>query len=215
MMRLGAALLILLAGLGLGFYGGAEGAGWLPAAAQRWLGGGTDVTSVAQSSLEAVRAQSRLNVFAARFTVAVTSRQSRFGLEGRKTMIVPGLVRYELDLARMQADDLRWDEASRTLLVTVPDVEISAPQVDHRGVQEYSDGRMLFALTDAESALDAANREKIEEALTAQARAPTMVRLARDAAAMAAERMFLLPLRGAGVDARIEVRFEHEAAAAS
>jgi hypothetical protein len=174
----------------------------------------TDVTSIAAASLEAVQAQNRLTAFAARFTVAVTSEAQRLGLSARKTMIVPGLVRYELDWAKVQASDLAWDAGARRLSVTLPPVEISEPAVDMARIQEYEDGRLLMALGNAERTLDVANRAKLREALFKEARAPTLVKLARDATRAAVERTFELPLTAAGVDADVVVRFRDEAAQA-
>jgi hypothetical protein len=171
----------------------------------------TDISSIAQSSLQAVQAQNRLTAFAARFTVAVTSEAQRLGLSARKTIIVPGLVRYELDWAKVQASDLTWDAEAKQLSVTLPPIEISEPAVELSQIQEYEDGRLLMALGNAEKSLDAANRAKLREALLKEARAPTLVKLAREATRAAVERTFELPLTAAGVDADVVVRFRDEA----
>lgn len=170
-----------------------------------------DISSIAQSSLQAVQAQNRLTAFAARFTVAVTSEAQRLGLSARKTMIVPGLVRYELDWAKVEPSDLSWDAAAKRLSVSLPPIEISEPAVDLSGLQEYEDGRLLMALGNAEKSLDAANRAKLREALLKEARAPVLVKLAREATRAAVERTFELPLTAAGVDADVVVRFRDEA----
>jgi len=170
-----------------------------------------DVRSIAQANLLAVQAQNRLTAFAARFTVAVTSQTERLGLSARKTMIVPGLVRYELDWAKLQPSDLAWNGATRTLTVQLPPVEVSEPAVDLARIQEYEDGRLLMALGNAEQALDAANRAKMRQALLREANAPILQRLARDATRAAVERTFELPLTAAGVDADVVVRFRDEA----
>jgi hypothetical protein len=199
--RLGLAVLALAAGLVLGAL----------AVLQLRTEPATDVASIAQANLQAVQAQNRLTAFAARFTVAVTSEAQRLGLSARKTLIVPGLVRYELDWTKVQPGDLAWDAAAKRLLVTLPPVEISEPAVDLAKLQEYEDGRLLMALGNAERALDAANRAKLREALQKEARAPTLVKLARDATRAAVERTFELPLTAAGVDADVVVRFRDEA----
>jgi hypothetical protein len=217
--KLLSALLLLAAGAMLGVgavgYGAREGSAWLSGVAGGLFGTKPDVQSIASSSLDAVRTQSRLTAFVARFTVAVTSSQERFGLSARKTMIVPGIARYELDLAKLGPDSLRWSEADRTLAVTIPDIEVAAPQVDGARVQEYREGRLLLSLTDAEKALDHANRTKVNEALAAEARSPTLRRMAREATRSSVEQMFSLPLAAAGVEARVQVRFADEAAASS
>jgi len=201
MRRLGLAVIALLVGLALGAL----------AVVQWRREPETDVASIAQANLQAVQAQNRLTAFAARFTVAVTSEAQRLGLSARKTIIVPGLVRYELDWTKLQPNDLVWDAQSGRLQVTLPPIEVSEPAVDLSKLQEYEDGRLLMVLGNAERVLDAANRAKLREALQNEARAPTLTKLARDATRAAVERTFELPLTAAGVDADVVVRFRDEA----
>lgn len=169
-----------------------------------------DPETIASASLQGLREQNRLSAFAARFVAVVTSEQSRLGLTARKTMIMPGMVRYEVDLSKLEQDDVTWNEATRTLSVTLPPVEISGPQVDLGAIREYDGGGLLMKLTDAESALDRANRARGQQELLAQARQPVPMRLAEDATRRAIESSFAMPLRAVGVDATVEVRFGHE-----
>jgi hypothetical protein len=198
--------ILILAVLALGawalVYGGLRS--WMRTA---WF---ADPTSVARASLEAVREQNRLTPFAARFVAVVTSEQSRFGFSARKTLIMPGMVRYEVDLARLQQRDLRWDGATSTLSVTLPPIEIAGPDVDLAATKEYGEGGVLMALTDAEKQLDAANRKAGQTELLAQARGETPMRLAREAARSAIQRSFAMPLRAAGIAATVTVRFADE-----
>ena len=178
-----------------------------------FFGRGPDPETIATASLQSVREQARLTPFVARYVAVVTSTQSRFGLNAQKTMILPGTVRYELDLAKLQRDDLDWDEATKTLNVTLPPVEIAGPEIDLAQVQEYSGGGVLMSLTNAEAALDSANQQRGTQSLLEQARAPTPMRLARNAARAAVERSFAMPLRAAGVEAQVVARFPDEAGA--
>lgn len=175
------------------------------------FGRGPDPESIATASLQSVREQARLTPFVARFVSVVTSTQSRFGLSAQKTLILPGTVRYELDLARLQQDDIAWDAATNTLEVTLPPIELSGPDVDLNQVQEYSGGGVLLSLTNAEQRLDAANRERATQSLLQQARGPAPMRLAREAARKAVERSFAMPLRAAGIEADVVARFADEA----
>lgn len=172
----------------------------------------SDPTTVARASLQAMQAQNRLTPFAARFVAVVTSEQRRWPFSTRKTLIMPGLVRYELDLAALRERDLAWDGASRTLRVTLPTIAPVGPDVDWAAVQEFGDGGVLVHFTDAEKILDAANRSAAQKELLAQARAPLPMRLARDAARTAIAHNFELPLKAAGVDATVTVRFADEPA---
>ena len=157
-----------------------------------------------------MREQARLTPFAARFVSVVTTSQSRLGLRTEKTLIMPGTVRYEVDLARLRQRDLSWDDSTDTLTVNLPALEISEPQVDLAEIREYGQGGVLMALTGGEQELDAANRARGRLELMRQAREPMPMRLARDAARRAVERSFAMPMRAAGIEANVIVRFPED-----
>lgn len=169
-----------------------------------------DPVTIASASLQGLREQNRLSAFAARFVSVTTSTQSQFGLSTQKTLIMPGMVRYEVDLARLRDRDVAWDARSRTLAVTLPPVEIDGPQIDLTQIREYGSGGILSTLTDADARLDSANRKAGQAELVRQAREPMPIGLARDATRRAVERSFAMPLRAAGIDAAVKVRFADE-----
>ena len=169
-----------------------------------------DPTTIARASLDGLREQNRLSAFAARYVAVVTSRQSQLGFSTERTLIMPGMVRYEVDLGKLRQQDVRWDAGNRTLSVTLPPVEVDGPQVDLAAIREYGSGGVLTTFTDAEQRLDAANRTAGQVELMRQARAPSPMKLARDATRRAVERSFAMPLRAAGVDATVKVHFSDE-----
>ncbi len=171
---------------------------------------GPDVETLANASLESLRAQNRLSVFAARFVAVVTSTQTRLGLSTQKTLILPGTVEYQLDMSRLSARDVAWDAPQATLTVTLPPLVLSGPQIDLTQIRDYGDHGLLATFTNAPKALDAANRAAGQAALLKQAGAPVPMRLARDAARRAVTSNFALPLRAAGLKARVVVRFADE-----
>lgn len=179
---------------------------------QRYVAGRLtpDPTTIASASLEGLREQNRLSAFAARFVAVVTSRQSQLGLSAEKTLIMPGLVRYEVNMGKLTQRDVTWDATTRTLGVRLPPVEVDGPQVDLAAIREYGTGGVLTALTDVEKRLDFANRQAGQAELVRQARDATPMKLARDATRGAVERSFAMPLRAAGVDAKVVVRFADE-----
>ena len=81
------------------------------------LFGGPDPETVASSALQSMRAQNRLVPFVARYVSVVSSRQERFGglVSSERTLILPGDVRYELDLAKLGPEDVQWNGATSTL----------------------------------------------------------------------------------------------------
>jgi hypothetical protein len=169
-----------------------------------------DPVTVAAASLQAVREQAVLTPFAARFVAVVTSEQHRFGFSAKKTLIMPGNVRYELDLASLRQRDLAWNAATHTLTVTLPPLRVSAPEIDLQRTQAYGEGGVLMALTDIGSQLDTANKAAGVAELVRQARDPLPMRLARDAARSAIERSFAMPLKAAGIEAHVTARFADE-----
>ena len=182
---------------------------WAAAQIQMWRAGPSPET-VAAASLQSLREQNILVPFAARYVAVVTSRQHQLGLEAQKTLIMPGSVRYELDLAALSQRDLAWDAATRHLTVTLPPLRLAGPEIDMGGIREYRDGELLMFFTNAEQRLDDANRVAAMRELLAQARGEMPLRPARGAAIRAVEQNFALPLHVAGIDASVTARFREE-----
>jgi hypothetical protein len=173
--------------------------------------GGPNPKTISSASLESMRAQNRLIAFVARYVSVTTSQENRFGFSAKRTLILPGDVRYELDLSKLQPADVSWDAASSTLRVKLPEIEIAGPDVDLASAQEYGQGGVLSALTNANQQLDTANRAKAVADLRKQAAAPVPMRLAHQAARAAIERSFAMPLIAAGFkDAKVVARFPTE-----
>ena len=169
-----------------------------------------DPVTIATASLQGLREQNRLSAFAAQFVSVTTSTQSQFGLSTQKTLIMPGMVRYEVDLAKLRDRDVTWDAKTKTLGVTLPPVEVDAPQIDLTQIKEYGSGGILSTFTSADATLEAANRKAGQAKLVSQAHEAMPMGLARDATRRAVERSFAMPLRAAGVDAQVKVRFADE-----
>ena len=183
-------------------------AGWF--AYERFIAERPAPETVVEASLAGVREQRLLIPFAARYVAVVTSRETTLGLTAQKTMILPGNVRYELNLELLSPQNLAWDADARTLTVTLPPLAISRPEYDFRDLREYSDGKLIMALTGAEDRLDNANRDAADTQIMAQARADLPMKMARTAAIHAIEQSFAMPLRAAGVDATVTAQFEEE-----
>jgi hypothetical protein len=128
-------------------------------------------------------------------------------MEARKTLILPALVRYGIDLRRLRREHLSWDESTRTLSIALPALEISGPEIAMDEAREYSEGGMLMALTGAEAQLDEENARLARQDLMRQARADAPINAAREAAMRMVARGFALPLRASGIAASVSVRF--------
>jgi FAD/FMN-containing dehydrogenase len=172
---------------------------------------GPNAKTIATSSLQAMRAENRLIAFEARYVSVVTTDKSSFGLSAERTLILPGDVRYEIDLAALSPKDLSWDSDSKTLSVKLPEIEIAGPDVDLTHAREYGSSGLLGVFTDARTQLDEANRATAVADLRQQAQAPVPMRLAREAARQDIERSFALPLAAAGFkDVKVVARFPED-----
>ncbi|HKP33559.1 MAG TPA: DUF4230 domain-containing protein [Sphingomicrobium sp.] len=175
--------------------------------------GGPNPKTIATASLESMRAQNRLVTFVARYVSVVTSEQKRLGglVSSERTLILPGDVRYELDLSKLQTKDVSWDSSTKTLRVELPEIEVAGPDVDINAVREYGGGGVLSKLTNANQQLDQANRARAVADLRKQATAEVPMRLAHQAARAAVERSFAMPLIAAGFkDVKVVARFPTE-----
>jgi len=175
--------------------------------------GGPDPKTIATSSLESMRAENRLTVFAARYVSVVTSQVQRLGglINTQRTLILPGDVRYELDMSKLQPKDVSWDNSNRILTVRLPEVDVAGPDIDINAVKEYGGGGVLSALTDANQQLDQNNRARAVADLRKQATAAVPMQLARQSARAAVERSFAMPLLAAGFkDVKVVARFPTE-----
>ena len=182
---------------------------WAVDGFRSWRDGPSPET-IASASLTGIREQNRLSAFAANYAAVVTSEQQRFGLSAKKTLIMQGLVRYEVDMAKLTEDDVRWDASTSTLRVKIPAIETAPPQIDMGSIQEYGENGLLRAFTNVDDKLDDANRTKGQVELVRQANGPVPMKLARDAFKRAIAQNFQVPLRAAGLDAKVEAYFADE-----
>ena len=174
---------------------------------------GPNPKTIATASLQSMRAENRLTVFAARYVSVVSSEEQRLGglVSSERTLILPGDVRYELDLSKLQNNDVTWDGSTHTLKIALPEIEVAGPDVDINSVREYGGGGVLSVLTNANQQLDQANRDKAVADLRKQATAAVPMRLAHQAAREAVERSFAMPLLAAGFkDVKVVARFPTE-----
>lgn len=170
------------------------------------------IQTITAASLTGLREQARLTPFLARFVAVVTSRQQRLGLSAERTMIMPGTVRYELDLTAIRPQDLVWDEEAKRLDITLPPLILDGPQVDLQGIRQYGENGLLTLFTDAAQTLDDTNKKVAQAELMKQAQGAVPMRLAREAARNAIERSFVMPLRAAGIEATVSAHFAGEKA---
>lgn len=197
-------VLVLLGIAALGWFGSQWASDWWKRTFE------PSAETIVSGSLEGLRAQNRLSAFVASYVATATTRISQFGLEARMTTIIPGMVRYEVNMARLRPQDVTWNAATGTLSVVLPPMEVERPQIDLNRIQKYDSGGLLIRYGDIRARLERSNQTKGQAELVRQARAATPMGLAKDATRRAIEQSFVLPLRAAGLPATVRVRFPDE-----
>ncbi len=166
------------------------------------------------SAMLAFEKQNSLIVFSSRFEVVAESIDTRGILnldllESRQAAIIPASVEYRLDLSQMTSDKFRWDAASETLEVTLPQLQISRPNLDEAQARIFTEG--VWVTREAARDLAAKNSVQAERKAQTFAKNPEVLGLARVAAKDAIEQNLAVPLQVAGYEnARISVTFADE-----
>ena len=164
------------------------------------------------TSLVAFERQNRLTVFSAQLTPGVASEDSRvFGLvNSRQVAVIPARVDYSLDLSRMDRSRLRWDEATKTLDVQLPPLQVGRPNLDEGRAQYLREG--VWISREAQDELTRDNTRLAEQQAQEQAANPVLMGLARSAARDAIRQNLAIPLEVAGFgEVTVNVRFDGEA----
>jgi len=164
------------------------------------------------TSLVAFEKQNRLTVFSAQLSPVVASEDSRlFGaFKSKQVAVIPARVDYTLDLSRMDANRLKWDEAANTLDVQLPALTVGKPNLDEGRAQYLREG--IWISREAQDDLNRANTRLAEQQAVEQAANPVLMGLARSAAKDAIRQNLAIPLEVAGFgEVTVNVRFDGEA----
>ena len=164
------------------------------------------------TSLVAFERQNRLTVFSAQLSPVVASEDSRvFGLvNSRQVAVIPARVDYSLDLSRMDRSRLRWDEATKTLDVQLPPLQVGRHNHDGGRAQYLRAG--FWISREAQDELTRDNTRLAEQQAQEQAANPVLMGLARSAARDAIRQNLAIPLEVAGFgEVTVNVRFDGEA----
>lgn len=145
-------------------------------------------------------------------TVQSTATDTRgFGmLTSDRVLKAPFSVDYFVDVSRLGAGAYRWDAATRTLTVDVPEVTAGRANVDE-GAITLSQTRGLFVTRDAADKLARATSAGAQRSAQAEAQKPERMAAARENARRALASLLGAPLAAAGYDdVRVVVSFPFE-----
>ena len=131
-------------------------------------------------------------------------------LRSAQKVTLPYSVAYQLDLGDLDTSDYRWDAGRRALLVTIPDVVPTRPNIDEtRRRTLATDG--VFVTREAFDNLNRRAAVLATRTANAEANKPEHLNAARANAKAAVARLLEAPLSVAGLgDVRVEVAFPFE-----
>jgi hypothetical protein len=177
-----------------------------------WLAfGPEDHGDPVAASITAFTRQNTLTVFSAELSTVVTSEDARLLglLESRQVAVIPARVDYTVNFAGIDTDDVTWNAETRELVVSLPDVTVSRPNLDEARAQYLREG--VFITRAAQDSLTRDNTIEAERLAAQQAANPVLLNLARDAARQAISQNLAVPLAAVGeANARVTVRFAGE-----
>ncbi|HEX5535657.1 MAG TPA: DUF4230 domain-containing protein [Sphingobium sp.] len=165
----------------------------------------------ATTALRSLQGQGRVTLFSARLAAVLTPARTEgeAGAGGPLMVLVPGTVRYDMDLRDASPRDIVWDVEEKTLAVKLPPLILSEPDIEIAGARLFEAGTWM-ALPNAGSWLTAGTRKAAQTQLLQQARDDLPMRNAREAGRKAVERAITERLREEGARATLIVRFADE-----
>ena len=152
-------------------------------------------------------------MFSAELAPVVASNDSRlFGLvTSRQVAVIPARVDYAIELGKVGRDRMRWDQASKTLSVRLPALEVTRPNLDEGRAQYLREG--VWITRAAQDKLTRDNTKLAEQLAVQQAANPVLLGLARSAAKDAIRQNLAIPLQVAGFgDVKVSVSIDGEPA---
>lgn len=171
--------------------------------------GGSPVTQVVTARLAGASA---LKVAELTGTVQATASDTRgLGmLRSDQTVKMPYSVGYFVDLSGLDAGDLQWNGATRTLIVDAPDVA-AAPANTDEGRRSLVETSGVFVTRQAAETLSQRTSARATAVAEREAKSPERMAQARELGRTAIARLLAQPLAAAGLgDARVVVTFPPE-----
>lgn len=171
--------------------------------------GGAPVTQLVTARLAGM---SRLKVAELSGTIQSTAADVRgFGLlKSDQVIKMPYSVDYFVDASVIGADNIEWNEATRTLIVDAPDVTAGRPNTDE-GARTLVRTSGLYVTREAGEALARQTSRNAQARVMKEAQSPERMAQAREHARRAVAQLIAAPLGPLGYgDARVIVTFPAE-----
>ncbi|WP_373487334.1 DUF4230 domain-containing protein [Blastomonas sp.] len=181
-----------------------------------WLASGLieDKTEIsAEAMLAGFERTNQLVVLIAQVVPVVTNKDPGFiGMfDSEQTAIIPATVSYSVNMARLDADAIVWNETKRTMTITLPPIMIQPPNLQEQQARYYRDG--LWVTGQSVERLFKANSASALKQAKALARNESLVAIARASARDAITHNAKAYLSGAGMqDAVVTVKIANQGA---
>ena len=168
----------------------------------------TDTKRVLAAAVESLRAENKLLVYSYKSFAAVSvERDGLLMFDGRQDLIVPAGVNYFVDLSRLTADNVVFDETSRVMTINLPPLVMGDVAFEPEGARTNNGGLLTFDQDEVEE-LSRLNYESARKAFVKQAQGRTVVEAAEREAKANIQSALGLPLRIVGrSDIRVVARF--------
>ena len=165
-------------------------------------------TKVLATTVESLRDENKLLVFSYKGNAKVQADRSIlwvFG--GHQELSVPAVVNYYLNLSDLSWEDVKYDDKTKIVHVTLPHVTLGDIAFQPENATTINGGLLTWSDEQVE-ALRKANYSSARRAMVAQAQQPGLVAAARRQAKADVTSYFEIPLRIAGhPDVKVSATF--------
>jgi len=168
-----------------------------------------DTKRVLATTVESLRDENKLLVFAYKGTATVSAERTKFWVFGAtQELIVPAVVSYYVDLSRLSLADVAYDDKAKLVRVKLPPVVMGDIAFQPENATTINGGLLTYSDKQVEE-LCKLNYATARKALVKQAQGKTLVGYARKHAKQNITTLFEVPLRIAGQpDVKVVATFE-------
>ncbi len=157
-----------------------------------------DTKKVLSATVESLRSENKLLVYAYKGTVKVKVERTKFWVFGAsQELIVPGVVNYYLDMGKLSLANVTFDEKAKLVRVKLPPVVMGDIAFQPEQATTINGGVLSYSQAQVDELLKA-NYATARLAMTAQAQQATFVQAARAQAITNVQTYFEIPLRIVG-----------------
>jgi len=168
----------------------------------------TDTKRVLAAAVESLRAENKLLIYSYKGFAAVSAERDGFlFLDGHQDLIVPAAVSYFVDLSRLTAEQVTFDEASRIMTINLPPLVMGDVAFEPEGARTSNGGLLTFDQDEVDE-LSRLNYASARKAFVKQAQGQAIVEAAEREARANIQSVLALPLRIVGrPDIAVVARF--------